>query len=416
MEPGQGAGVAVRRAGLSVRRPSTGMPVAPRTGTARYTDFLDPGRCPELDCIEGLLPSAMLAAARERAAAVGVTAEQVLITAGHLSEEAYLKALGESLGVAFEPLDGIARARCPIDDDALIEGATTGLLPLSDADDLALVVAPRARAVRRLIAMLRGNPALARRFRFTTGERLNRFVLRHAGKALATRATDHLRQTCPALSAGPRPTRTHSIPLALAGVMATAGVIVAPIVALHIMAITLAMLFLAWLGLRFSVAFTPAPSPPETAMSDDALPVYSVVAALYREAASVDGLLRAIERFNYPPEKLDVIVALETDDHETRAALAARYNRIPISIINVPEDGPRTKPKALNVALPFAHGSFTVIYDAEDRPEPNQLRRALQAFGSGGKKLACVQARLCIDNTADGWLASGIMAQTPQDL
>jgi cellulose synthase/poly-beta-1,6-N-acetylglucosamine synthase-like glycosyltransferase len=58
----------------------------------------------------------------------------------------------------------------------------------------------------------------------------------------------------------------------------------------------------------------------------------------------------------------------------------------------------------LNFALPFARGSFIVIYDAEDRPQPDQLRRALQAFRAGDDRLACVQARLCIDNTADSWL------------
>lgn len=86
---------------------------------------------------------------------------------------------------------------------------------------------------------------------------------------------------------------------------------------------------------------------------------------------------------------------------------------MPIAVIPVPNAGPRTKPKALNVALPFARGMFTVISDAQDRPEPNQLRRALQAFRSGGDNLACVQARLCIDNTADSWLARGIMALAP---
>jgi cellulose synthase/poly-beta-1,6-N-acetylglucosamine synthase-like glycosyltransferase len=78
---------------------------------------------------------------------------------------------------------------------------------------------------------------------------------------------------------------------------------------------------------------------------------------------------------------------------------------MPITVIPVPAQGPRTKPKALNVALPFARGTFTVIYDAEDRPEPNQLRSALQAFRAGGSDLGCVQARLCIDNSIDSWLA-----------
>jgi len=95
---------------------------------------------------------------------------------------------------------------------------------------------------------------------------------------------------------------------------------------------------------------------------------------------------------------------LEADDPETRAALC-RLNLGPsFEIMIAPPHGPRTKPKALNVALPFARGSFTVIYDAEDRPEPDQLRRVLAAFRRGGSRLACVQASLTIDNAADNWL------------
>lgn len=159
----------------------------------------------------GLLPPATIAAARARAAAVGVGAERVLPVAGHLSEEAYLKALGASLGVAFEPLDDAARALCPAGPNDLIESAATGLLQLANGDDLTVVVAPRGSAVRPLIALLRHKPALARRFRFTTSERLNRFVLRHAGGAIAARATDQLHETYPELSTGPRPPHATSI-------------------------------------------------------------------------------------------------------------------------------------------------------------------------------------------------------------
>ena len=96
---------------------------------------------------------------------------------------------------------------------------------------------------------------------------------------------------------------------------------------------------------------------------------------------------------------------LEADDHETRRALERLELGPPFEIIIAPPIGPRTKPKALNVALPFAQGSFTVVYDAEDLPEHDQLRRALATFEAGDERLACVQASLTIDNTADGWLA-----------
>jgi cellulose synthase/poly-beta-1,6-N-acetylglucosamine synthase-like glycosyltransferase len=96
---------------------------------------------------------------------------------------------------------------------------------------------------------------------------------------------------------------------------------------------------------------------------------------------------------------------LEADDPATHRALRDLNLGPPFEIIVAPAIGPRTKPKALNVALPFARGAYTVVYDAEDKPESDQLRRALQAFHKGGHRLACVQASLTIDNTADNWLA-----------
>ena len=114
---------------------------------------------------------------------------------------------------------------------------------------------------------------------------------------------------------------------------------------------------------------------------------------------------------DYPPEKLQVLLAIEPDDHETLAAILCLNLDVPFEIITAPENGPRTKPKALNAALAFAHGTYTTIYDAEDRPEPDQLRRACEIFSIETGDVACVQARLTIDNTADGWLASFFTAE-----
>ncbi len=381
--------------------------MAARTGDFAGSGLGDESRdFPEIDCVRHLLTADTLAAAEQRAAAVGVGADRVLIASGALSEETYLRALGKSLGVAFEPLDGAPRARCPLNGERLIESAAAGLLPLAVDDDLYLVVAPRGTAARRILRPIEDNPGRARRFRFTTAECLNRFVLRHTGKRLATRASERLKQKWPALSAAPPRWRGNIVPITLLVILSLACAVLAPAASMLTFEVMLAAMFLAWLGLRLTGVFVnAAPQAPTAGTSDASLPVYSVIAALYREATSVNGLLSAIERLDYPAEKLDVIVAVEADDRETRAAIDARTGRLPITVIAVPNVGPRTKPKALNVALPFARGTFTVIYDAEDRPEPDQLRRALQAFDAGGGDLACVQAKLCIDNTEDSWLA-----------
>ncbi len=72
-------------------------------------------------------------------------------------------------------------------------------------------------------------------------------------------------------------------------------------------------------------------------------------------------------------------------------------------VITVPPGGPRTKPKALTYALSFVRADYVVVFDAEDRPEPDQLRKAAAAFRER-PHLGCVQARLAPDND-DSWLA-----------
>lgn len=365
-----------------------------------------PDDFPELDCVRGLLPGHVVEAAAARAAKLNIGADRVLIANGALDEETYLRALADDLGVPFEPLDGIARTFCPLTDERLAEAAAHGMVPLIIADALCLAVAPRAGAARRVATMIKDNPAQARHFRFTSQQRLNRFALRCAGKTIVARASEGLKQLWPKLSAAPPRWRGNIVPVALLGLALLAAITLTPEITAYLFEVILAGIFLTWLGLRLAGAFVDwAAREHFTEPADDRLPTYTVISALYKEASSVDGLLSAIERLDYPPEKLDVIVAIEADDRETHAAISRRAGRLPITVIAVPASGPRTKPKALNVALPFARGSFTVIYDAEDRPEADQLRRALRAFASGGGRLACVQARLCIDNTADSLLA-----------
>ena len=149
---------------------------------------------------------------------------------------------------------------------------------------------------------------------------------------------------------------------------------------------------LAWLGLA-------AKARCETA-HDLGLPVYTVLVPLYREAGMLPQLVDALAALDYPPERLDIKLVVEEDDAETCAAAAAAA---PYEILMVPRAEPRTKPKACNFALHFARGKYLVVYDAEDKPEPDQLRKAVAAFRKN-PDVACFQARLAIDNGGAGWL------------
>jgi cellulose synthase/poly-beta-1,6-N-acetylglucosamine synthase-like glycosyltransferase len=124
------------------------------------------------------------------------------------------------------------------------------------------------------------------------------------------------------------------------------------------------------------------------------VPVYTILVPVYREAEVFPILAAAIDKLDYPKAKLDVKILLEEDDHETIAV--ARASRLPshFKLVVVPNGQPRGKPKACNYGLIHAQGEFVVIFDAEDIPEPDQLKKALIAFRKGGPDLVCVQAKL----------------------
>lgn len=118
---------------------------------------------------------------------------------------------------------------------------------------------------------------------------------------------------------------------------------------------------------------------------------FTLLCPLYREAAGVNNLLRALRRIDYPANRVEIILLLEEDDMETKAAITEPLGGVRI-VVNT-EDGPRTKPHALNLGLAVASGDVIGVYDAEDRPDPGQLRMVNDAF-MADDGLACVQARL----------------------
>ncbi len=131
---------------------------------------------------------------------------------------------------------------------------------------------------------------------------------------------------------------------------------------------------------------------------DDDLPVYTLLVPLLREAHLVAALVAALGRIDWPRERLDIKLIVEADDAETVAAAAVWGDAPPFEVIVVPPGEPRTKPKALSFALPFARGDFVTVYDAEDQPHPRQLREAYATFMRSPPEIACLQAPLLVDN------------------
>ncbi len=139
-------------------------------------------------------------------------------------------------------------------------------------------------------------------------------------------------------------------------------------------------------------------------------PIYTILCPLYREANVIPDLMTALRRLDYPVEWLDIKLLVEADDLETvEAAHAATTTHI--NVVVIPPCSPRTKPKALNIGLAEARGAFVAVYDAEDRPHPQQLRAALAAFEEGGARLAGVQAPLSVDNAEASWISLQFAAE-----
>ena len=131
---------------------------------------------------------------------------------------------------------------------------------------------------------------------------------------------------------------------------------------------------------------------------DDRLPTFSVLVPLHRETVVVPSLVRAMKALDYPTDLLEILFITEAGDEATYLALLLAGLAPNMSIVVVPPGEPKTKPRALNFALQTARGALVSIYDAEDAPDADQLRVAAQAFVDGGPSLACVQARLAINN------------------
>ena len=173
-----------------------------------------------------------------------------------------------------------------------------------------------------------------------------------------------------------------------------------------LLAILMALLLLAptvLRGMALICRYERRPRAPRP-LSDQELPVYTVLVPLYREVSVLVQLIEALLALRYPVHKLDIKLVIEKSDFEMRAAIARLTLPPHFTVVEVPPAHPVTKPKALNYALSLARGSLVTVYDAEDLPHPGQLRLAAATFATCEPRVACLQAVLAFYNPAENWL------------
>ncbi|WP_377294983.1 glycosyltransferase family 2 protein [Rhizobium sp. SG2393] len=348
----------------------------------------------------------------------GTSVEQELLASGAICANVYYEALAEQLDLPFAAeIDACSVHDAPWIDTQLVRPEILRCHhPVRPPRTL---IVPTLEKARELAARMQHLPGLRASLGITTPAALRRAVWQAGAERRLRETTGRLFDR----------DRDSSARIVLAGPQGFAlGILVSALILCLalvpgdlqiILHLVLSVFYLSHLLLRFSalpgwrresslpasLPADPCPSAP-AALCGNALPVYTVMVALYREAAVCNQLVAALDQLDWPVSRLDIKLVCEADDAETLSALRAMALKPHYEIVEVPPALPRTKPKALAYALAGARGEFLTVYDAEDRPHPLQLREAAATFRAAPDHVACLQAPLVIANADASWLSA----------
>ena len=207
--------------------------------------------------------------------------------------------------------------------------------------------------------------------------------------------------------------------LALVLAAVVAAFVCWPIGALQTASLAIAAVFLSGTVFKFGVClagvrqerYGPVSDEDLAALGEEDLPVYTVLAPLFREADATGQLIKNLIELDYPVSKLEVLLLLEAGDAETLAATEEAGLPPYMRAIVVPPGEPRTKARACNIGLSAARGDYLVCYGAADKPDLDQLKKAVVAFRRGGERLACVQAALNYRSVRENFLTRMFTAE-----
>lgn len=348
--------------------------------------------------LASILPPDEMIAAYRHAAAWGVSPHDVLLTGPEQRIAEYLQRLAGRLGVDYAAFQSLPEGS--ISATQAVAALRSGVFRHPETGNFTIV--PRGPNMQALPLILRRDPSLRQRVRLMHPAAFAHMMASGAGADVAALMARGPAAIDPVLCASPLGMTRLAGPVLM--VVMTGGALAA-ITGLEAAHLPFALAFMMLTAIRIwaLLAFRPRLPPRDLPHARD-LPVYTVLVPLRQEAQALEGLITALAALDYPPAKLDIKLLIEADDAETQLALFGLPLPGHMERILLPPGEPRTKPRALNFGLATARGSLLVIYDAEDRPEPEQLKIAADAFAHADGMLACAQARLSIDNTGDNWI------------
>lgn len=375
----------------------------PSAQSAAFADLL-------LD--SGLITEDQLATARAAKARSGSHIDDVLVSMGLLSVDLLRHQVARAWRI---PVLDVAE---PHLDPELIKRWSGQMMlaenwmPIRRSFDGTIVVAtarvPDAERRAHIEAVL-GEPA---HYEAATSSDIHAFVLDVYHREIADDAANTLFHRNPELSARVTFSRGQKVGLAVFGAILLALLIFFPVqvvigiitvISVVFFAGTLFKFFVAMLGAKYDVVERVTDAD-VAALTDMELPKYTVLVPVFREANIVAQLVANLGKLDYPVDKLEVLVLIEEEDHLTRDAFLGANPPPHMQIVTIPKGAPQTKPRACNVGLYFSTGEYLVIYDAEDTPEPDQLKKAVVAFRRGGEKTVCIQASLNYFNAEENVL------------
>lgn len=376
----------------------------------RYSEETAWEKFESLPAVRGLVSDSLLSEILNRAQSDEVSPFELLVTEGHLDEQLLASLFGETLGIPVVREEALKVDSSVADALPPAFGVQRRIIPLRKTSRSLEVAAanPFDQAARQDIKSLTGlRPVM----HVATATQIRQAWAVHFGHS------DRLNQVS-GLNENETAARVMTRPqvLTLAGIALFIAVLAAlwptPTV-IGLVAVAFAFFGLSSahklnLAVRSIVTSNDEVVTQEEldSISDVDLPMYTVLVPLYREGDVVPQLVSALGALDYPKNKLEVLLLLEEDDEETRRAVSLLQLPPYFQRLVVPNGSPKGKPRALNYGLLYARGEYCCIYDAEDVPDPRQLKKVARVFQRSSDEVLCIQCKLDFYNPGQNALTN----------